>query len=53
MNKHEINPYLASLIVTVVGAGAAMMIIKVAYANVYEIIYVNNAAAYHAAFPPR
>lgn len=45
---HQINAYFATLLITIVGAGASMLIIRVAYANVYEIIYMNNAAAYRS-----
>lgn len=44
--KARINSYMAVLLVTIAGAGAAMLIIHVAYANAFEVTFVSGGAAY-------
>lgn len=44
--KYKINAYFATLLVTIAGAGATMLIIHVAYANTFEITLSGNEAAY-------
>lgn len=45
MKDYEINPYIAVLIITVVGAAASLFIIRVAYSNSFIAIYSNPAYA--------
>ncbi len=42
----NINSYFAVLIVTVAGAGAALLIIHLAYANTFTILRVGNQGEY-------
>ena len=44
--KYKINAYLATLIVTIVGAGAALFIIRVAYANTFTVVLVHGETGY-------
>lgn len=37
--RYEINSYIAVLIITLVGAGASLLIIKVANNTTYDVIY--------------
>ena len=44
--SHNINPYLAMLIITIVGAFMALLIIHVIYSNTITIISSHNAVIY-------
>lgn len=46
MNKHKVNAYLATLIITIAGAGAAALIVKVANQNQYSIVNSSSEAGY-------
>ena len=43
----RINTYFATLLITVAGAAAAMLIIHVAYANTFEVTIVGSEALYY------
>ncbi len=44
--KKRANTYLAVLIITIFGAGAALIIIKVANKNQYQVVQGSNEANY-------
>ncbi len=44
--KKRANAYLATLIITIFGAGAALIIIKVANKNQYQVVQGSNEANY-------
>ena len=44
--KDKINTYFAVLIITIFGAGAALIIIRVAYTNHIVAIYGDDTAIY-------
>ncbi|MDO8566990.1 MAG: hypothetical protein Q7R58_02460 [bacterium] len=44
--KDTINTYFATLLITIAGAGATLLIVHVALANSFEIIMVGNEAVY-------
>ena len=39
----KVNTYLAVLFITIAGAGASLIIIHVAYANTFEVVYASEA----------
>lgn len=41
--KEKINSYFAVLIITIVGAGAAMLIVHIAYADTSYLVLGNEA----------
>lgn len=49
----RINTYFATLLITLIGAGASLIIIHVAYANTFEITIGGSEASYiqHNATP--
>ncbi len=40
--KDRINTYVAILLVTIIGSGASLLIIRVAYQNTFEVLTVGN-----------
>ena len=46
MNKHKVNTYLATLIITIAGAAAAMVIVKVSNRNTNDVVRVSSEASY-------
>jgi len=48
--KEKINSYFAILIITIMGSGAALIIIHVAYDNAFYYITTNSAANYTALY---
>lgn len=44
--KYKLNAYFAMLMVTIIGAGATLLIIHIAYANEFDITYASGATAY-------
>ena len=46
--KYQINAYIAALLITIVGAGAASLIIHVAYANTFVAVYSDGT---YVSFP--
>ena len=46
--KYQINAYFAALLITIVGAGAASLIIHVAYANTFVAVYSDGT---YVSFP--
>lgn len=41
--KDRINSYFAILLITIAGAGAALLIIRVAYANTFNIVTIGDS----------
>jgi hypothetical protein len=39
--KYKVNAYFASLLITLIGAGASLLIIHVAYANAFAVTYAS------------
>ncbi len=48
MNKHRVNAYLAALVITVAGALAAWVIVRMAYRTQPTIVKTNSEASYSA-----
>lgn len=43
---HKINSYFAVLLITIAGAGATWLIVRVAYANTFEVTMGGSEAGY-------
>jgi len=44
--SRQINSYFAALMITVVGAGATLLIVNMAYATMFKIVFVTGATEY-------
>ena len=43
----KLNSYFAVLLITIAGAGATMIIVHIAYANTFNIVYGSEASYYN------
>lgn len=48
---YRINSYFAALIITIFGAGASLIIIRVAYNNTFVTTTIDNEAVYTSLQP--
>jgi hypothetical protein len=44
--RRQINAYLAVLCITIVGAAATLLIVRVTYATTFNIVLVSGATSY-------
>lgn len=44
--KYKINAYFAVLAITVLGAGAALILIHIAYANTFSVTFTRGGVDY-------
>jgi len=44
--RRQVNAYLAVLCITIVGAAATLLIVRVTFATTFNIVLVNGATGY-------
>lgn len=44
--RYKINAYFAALLVTIIGAGASLILVHVAFTNTFETTLVSGGAYY-------